>query len=168
MAFGIKMDFLKRYIEIGYGFAFAAVSLLWLVFEYILGFHQELIEYHAWFTNLFMLPAVFIMFKGINARRKQLGGHIRFGQAFQSGFFITLIVAMLSPALQVVFHKFINPDFFSAFREYSVNQEGVSAEQAAANFNLKSYAIQSLIGSIIAGTVTSLIIAAIISFRNKK
>jgi hypothetical protein len=153
--------------EIKYGLIFTAMGFLWVLLEFLFGFHTRLKDYHSVVTNLIFFPSVFIMVKCILAKRKELGGKIGFGAAFQAGFFMTLVVALLSPLANWIFFTLINPGFFKEFIALAV-EHGRNAEDAAAEFNLKSYLVMSFIGSIIMGTMSSLIIALFVRESNRR
>lgn len=155
---------LKR-IEIKYGLIFSLFSFVWLILEYAFGLHGSYIKYYPMANNLFIVPATYIMVRAIVAKKTELGGAITFSLAFQTGFFITLIVAILSPGLSYIFHSWINPGFFASAREAAVKFFNTSAEQAEAEYNLKSFMVQSAIGAIVMGTISSLIIALAIRSR---
>jgi hypothetical protein len=156
-----------RKVEIKYGIIFAAVGFVWIVLEYILGFQTRFKDYHPVVSSLIFFPSVYIMVRGMLAKRKEMGGKMGFGEAFQSGFFITLVVAVLSPLSNWIFFTFINPGFFNDFIALSV-EHGLSAEEASAEFNLKSYIIKSFIGAIVMGTLSSLIIALFVRESNNR
>lgn len=157
---------LKR-TEIKYGLIFTAMGFIWLLLEFLLGFQSTYKDYHSFVSNLIFFPSVFIMVKGMLAKRKELGGQLGFGAAFQTGFFITLVVALLSPLTNWIFFTLINPVYFREFAALAV-EHGKTAEQAAAENNLKSFLIMSFISSIIMGTISSLIIALFVRETNRR
>ncbi|MCI0664181.1 MAG: DUF4199 domain-containing protein, partial [Acidobacteria bacterium] len=69
-------------------------------------------------------------------------------------------VALLTPLVQFIFHKFINPGFFEKMIEVAI-AGGQSLQQAQATFNFKMYAFGGAIFGLIIGAITSLILAAI-------
>ncbi|NBB88683.1 MAG: DUF4199 family protein [Bacteroidetes bacterium] len=77
-----------------------------------------------------------------------------------SGLLITLIVAVLSPLTQWIISTIISPNYFSNAIEYAVSSGNIETREAAeAYFNLSSYIIQSAIGALIMGVVTTAIVA---------
>ena len=160
------MNIFKK-VEIKYGLIFTAMGFGWIVLEYLLGFHTRYKDFQSFVSNLIFFPSVFIMVKGMLAKRKELGGKMGFGAAFQAGFFITLVVAVLSPLTNWIFFTFINPGFFKEFTALAV-EHGKAAEEAAAELNLKAYVFRSFISSIIMGTMSSLIIALFVRETNRR
>lgn len=153
--------------EVKYALIFSLVSFVWIVLEFLFGLHTTHIEKHVIVTKFFSFPAVIIMMQNIMNKRKKLGGKITFGQAFQSGFIMTLIVAFLTPLVYYVFFTLINPGYFEAFRNYAVAQNLATADQAASDFNLKSYLVQSFISAIVMGVLSTAIISFFASLKNK-
>ena len=66
-------------------------------------------------------------------------------------------MAVLSPLTQFIFHRLINPGFFETAIRYGVEQG-----KTTLHFNLPSYMLQSVLAAIIIGSITSLVIAAMI------
>lgn len=157
---------MNKNVVIKWGLIFSAASLLWNTLEYVAGFHTVHIEQHEIFSMFFLIPAITIMTLGMREYKKQAGGVITYGQSFMSGLYISILVAVLSAPVQYVFFTFINPGFFNAFITHIVNKGSMTADAAAAYFNLKSYIVQGLAGSIVMGTVSSAIIALFL--RSKK
>jgi hypothetical protein len=152
--------------EVKYGLIFSLVTFLWISLEYLFGFHTKHIEKHVVVTKFFSFPAVIIMVQNIMQKKRELGGKITFGQAFQSGFIMTLIVAMLTPLVYYFFFTFINPGYFEAFRNYAIQLKIATADQAASDFNLKSYLVQSVISAIVMGVLSTSIIGFFARTRN--
>jgi hypothetical protein len=148
--------------EIKWGVIFSVMGLLWLTLEYLVGLHDKLIAWHPILTNLVAIPSVIIMVLAILEKRRVLGGKITFGQAFLCGLGVSIVVALLSPLTQFIFHRLINPGYFDNAIRYVVSQGKATLEQAQGLFNLESYMIQSVLAAIIIGTITSLVIAAMI------
>lgn len=148
--------------EIKWGVIFSIMGLLWICMEYAVGLHGRFIAWHPILTNLVAIPSVIIMVMAILEKRQVLGGVITFKQAFFCGLGVSLVVAVLSPLTQFIFHRLINPGYFENAIRYGVAQGKTTLEQAQASFNLRSYIIISMIMAIVMGTITSLVIAAMI------
>jgi hypothetical protein len=151
------MPMLKR-TEVKYGLIFSLVSFIWLCLEFFLGFHGSHIEKHVLVSKFFSFPAVIIMVQNIMQKKKELGGKITFGQAFQSGFIMTLIVALLSPGVYYLFFTIVNPGYFEAFRNYAIEMKLATADEAASDFNLKAFLVQGAISAIVMGVLSTAII----------
>lgn len=152
---------MKKYsTEIKWGFIFTGVMLLWMVFERLMGWHSENIDQHIYMTNLFAIPAIAVYVLAlIDKREKDYLGSMNWMLGFKSGANVTLVAAFLSPFAQVIIHTIISPDFFQNMIEYSVETGNISRENAESTFNLSSYILQGVIGTIVMGIVTSAFVA---------
>lgn len=148
-------------IEIKWGVLFSLAGLLWLAGERLLGLHDEWIAWHAGLTNLFFFPAVTMMYLAIRERRRALGGQIRFLAAMVSGTIVSLVVALLSPLAQFIGHRWISPHFFARASVHAVSTGKLTIEQADRYFNLSSYMLQASLGAIVAGLLTTLVLAGL-------
>ncbi len=148
--------------ELKWGVIFAVMGLVWLTLEYLVGLHTRFIAWHPILTNLVAIPSVIVMVLAILEKRRVLGGAISFKQAFLCGFGVSLVVAVLSPLTQFIFHRLINPGFFENAIRAGVEQGKTTLAEAQAFFNLPSYMLQSVFAAIIIGSITSLVIAAMI------
>ena len=153
-------------IEIRYAVLATLLMLLWLSLEFMIGLHDRYIQFHPYIT-MFSLIIPFVCTRlAIRDKRDFLNGKITFTQAFVTGFFIAFFAAVLSIPSQVIFHRLINPDFFDNMIDYAakraenLNMDVVQARQdAEMYFNLTSYIIQSVLGTLVFGTIIALIMA---------
>src|SRR6056297_979560 len=156
----------KLKTEIKWGFIFTGVMLLWMAFERLMGWHGENIEQHATMSMVFALFAVAIyVFALLDKRNNDLGGYMTWSQGFASGFWITLVVVILSPLAQYITHTVISPDFFSNMTDYAVESGNMTREQAESYFSMRNYLMQSAVGALGLGVVTSAVVAI---FTKKK
>lgn len=147
--------------EIKWGVIFSVVMILWMVFERMMGWHDQHIDQHMVLTNLFAIPAIAVyVFALLDKRKSDYRGRMTWKEGFISGLYITLVVALLSPLVQILIHTVISPDYFQNVIDYSVNSGEQTREAAEDYFNLQSYMVQGLIGAIIMGVFTSAIVAA--------
>ncbi|AVR45720.1 DUF4199 domain-containing protein [Christiangramia fulva] len=153
----------KFAIEIKWGIIFSIVSLLWVYMEKALGWHDELIEKQAIYTNLFAIVAIIIYVLALLDKRKNFfQGKMTWTKGFISGVILSVVVAILSPITQYISMELISPDFFAHMISYTVETGRMTQEVAEGYFNLKSYMIQSFFFAMAVGTVTSAIVALII------
>lgn len=94
-----------------------------------------------------------------------IGGTITFKQAFVCGLLTTVVVALLAPPSQWLTFKFITPHFFENAINYSV-AHGQKLADAQAFFNTQNYLRVGIVGALVMGAITSLILAALM--RTKK
>jgi len=147
--------------ELKWGLIFIAVLLLWMLFEKFMGWHGENIESHATMTNFFALIAVVVyVIAFLDKRKNDYDGYMNWTQGFMTGFYITVVVAVLSPLAQWIIHGLISPEYFENIIDYSVQTGKMSRSEAEGYFNLNSYMIQGSLGALMMGVVTSAIVAA--------
>ena len=159
----------KYKIEIKWAFIFISISLLWMLMEKLSGLHSTHIDKQYYLTNLFAIPAIWIFVLALKDKKRNFyNGHMDFKQGIISGLIITLIVALFSPLTQWIISYVITPEYFPNVIEHSL-ETGYhkSREEAEAFFNFKNYALQSTIGAMVMGVVTSLIIAFFVSTKTK-
>lgn len=150
----------KIAIEIKWGVIFAIVSLLWMMLEKALGWHDELIDKHMIYTNFFAIVAIAVYVVALLDKRKNYyNGKMTWLQGFLSGIWIAVVVAILAPLTQYITSTIITPEYFPNVIEASVELGMKTREEAEAYFTLKNYIMQSVIGALLMGAVTSAIVA---------
>jgi len=156
----------NRIIEIKWAIIFVVMTLVWMVFEKLSGFHSTKIDQHYLITNFIAIPAIAIyVFALLDKRKNFYGGIMNYSQGFISGVFITLIVTVLSPLTQTITSLVITPEFFPNMITFAVENGKMSQVEAEEYFNLNSYIIQGLIGAPVMGLITTAIVAI---FTRKK
>ncbi len=153
-------------IELKWAAIFVLMMLAWMLLERLGGFHDSRIEQHAIVTNFVAIPAIVVYVLALLDKRKNhYGGKMTYVQGLVTGLIITLFVTLVSPLTQYITTEIITPDYFKNMIKYTVNNDMMSIEEARANFNLKSYMVQTVIGTPIMGAVTSAVVAI---FTRKK
>ncbi|MAT53111.1 MAG: DUF4199 domain-containing protein [Saprospirales bacterium] len=155
----------KYKTELKWAIIFTVATLLWMVFEKAMGWHDVAIADHPKYTNLFIFIPVVIYALGMVEHRKKLGGLMTWKQGFMFGMRVTVIVVLLAPLAQWLTHTFITPDYFQNAINYAVEHNIAPKEQLEAYFNLKSYIVQSVLMGLVMGAFTSAVVALI--FRRK-
>ena len=154
----MKLSNLK--IEVKWAGIFVLFTLLWLAMEKTLGFHDEKIAQHPVITNFILIPAVLIYLLAFLDKRKNFyEGIMSYKQGFLAGFRIALIVTLCIPISQSIITFVISPNYFANAIAYSVETGKATLEEAQSYFTLGNYIIQGMIGNIIIGSLTSLLLA---------
>jgi len=161
--------FSKYKIEIKWALIFVVVTLLWMVLEKLSGLHGKFIDYHLYLTNLFAIPAVLIYVFALKEKKRVFySGNMNYVNGLISGLAITIIVALLSPLTQWVISYVITPEYFPNVIKRSVEIGYFpSISEAEAHFNYKNYAIMSVRGALIMGSITSLVVMIFLRSKNK-
>ncbi len=156
----------KIAVEIKWTIIFFVVSLLWMLGERLSGLHDRNIEYHAIVTNLFAVVAIAVyVFALLDKRKRDYGGKMNWIQGFISGLILTLGITILTPLSQYITSALITPHYFENMIDYTVSNGLMTQEAAEAEFNMRSYIIQSSIFAPAVGLLTSAIVAI---FTRKK
>lgn len=157
----------KIKIELKWAIYFSIMVLLWMVLEKICGLHSTYIDYHLYLTNLFAIPAIWIMVLALKDKKyKYYNGQISYQQGLISGIILSIIIALISPLTQWITSYVITPEYFPNVIQQSVETGYYQTiEEAEANFNFSSYVKQGLIGALIMGIVTTAIAMIFIRTR---
>jgi hypothetical protein len=157
----------KFAIEIRWGIQFSIVSLVWMIFEKTMGWHDALISKHAIYTNLFAFAAVGLYFIALTDKKKNFfHGSMDWKQGFISGLVMSTVIAVLSPMVQSITFSYITPHFFENIIKYVVAHKIQTQSQAETYFNLKSYVIQGIFGAFSFGALTSAIVAFVLRTKS--
>ena len=155
-------------IEIKWALIFSVMGLVWMLLEKWSGLHDKYIDYHLYLTNLFAIPAIWVMVLALKDKKKNFyNNNIDYKQGLMSGIMLSLFIAALSPLTQWITSFVITPEYFPNVikRSVEIGYYKTTAE-AADNFNFKNYAIQGAIAAFVMGLVTTAI--AMIFIRTKK
>ena len=160
---------MKKYrIEIKWALIFAAVFLLWMVLEKLIGMHDKHIEKQQFVTILILIPSIIVYVLAIKDKKKNFyAGNMTYKHGFLSGLMLTLFVVILSPINQLIISYIITPDYFANVIEHTVKSGMFTQEQAEAQFNIKSYIITNIVGGLVTGVIFSAIISIFTKSKNK-
>ena len=138
-----------------------------MLLEKISGLHSTYIDYHLYLTNLFAIPAIWVMVLALkDKKKKHYSGNMTYINGLMSGIVLSIIIAAISPLTQWVTTYVISPEYFPNVIKRSVELGYYKTTAAAeANFNYKNYATQGAIGALGMGIVTTAI--AMIFLRTK-
>lgn len=154
--------------EIKWAIIFSVVGLLWMLLEKICGIHGTYIQYHQYLTNLYAIPAIWVMVWALNDKKKNFyAGKMSYNQGLITGIVLSVIIAILSPITQWITSNLISPEYFPNIIKHSIDTGYYKTfEEAHAYYNFENYLIQGLIGALLMGIITTAI--AMIFLRNKK
>lgn len=160
---------MKKYsIEIKWGLIFALMGLLWMGLERIIGLHDVHLDKHPIYTNFIAIPAITIYVLGLlEKRKKEYGGKMSYGQGFKAGFFITLVVTLLTPLTLWLTLSVITPDFLNNAKDFAIESGKMAQEEAETYFSMENYLVQGIVGAPIMGILTTAIVAVFTRKREK-
>jgi hypothetical protein len=147
-------------IEIKWGIIFMLSTLIWMLIEKSLGWHDEKIADHALYTNIFAMVAISVyVFAILDKKRNFYKSQMSYKQGFIAGVILTFFIVLLSPLSQYVTSVWITPDYFPNVIDYTVESGEMSQADAEAYFNLENYLLQATVGSAVMGLITSAVVA---------
>jgi Protein of unknown function (DUF4199) len=154
-------------IELKWAVIFSLVTLLWVGLEKLSGLHSTHLDAHLYLTNLFAIPAIWMMVLALKDKKKNFyQGQMSYRQGLISGAILSLAIALLTPLTQWITTYVITPEFFPNVIQRSVELGYFkTVEEAQANFNYASYASQGAVGALLMGLITTAI--AMIFLRTK-
>lgn len=160
---------MKIKLEIKWALIFTAMSLLWMVLEKLCGLHGKYIDYHLYLTNLFAIPAIWVMVLALKDKKKNFySGNMNYTQGLVSGIIISVFIGIVSPLSQWIISYVISPEYFPNVIKRSVELGYYkTTADAEANFNYANYAKQGAIGALLMGIVTTAIAMIFLKTKNK-
>lgn len=143
------------------------MTLAWMVLEKVSGLHGKYIDYQYYLTNLFAIPAIAVMVLALKDKKQNFfHGNMSYLNGLITGIVLSLFIAILSPLTQWIISYVISPEYFPNVIKRSVELGYYkSVAEAEAFFNYKNFAIQSAIGALVMGILTTAI--AMIFIRTK-
>lgn len=139
-------------------------TLSWMVFEKLMGWHDDRIADHAtyslFYDALFIL--IFYLAFRVNMQQSDL---LLWKDGFFFGMKITTLMVLLSPLTQTIIHRVISPEFFPNIIDFAVENNILSRTEASERFNLTTYMVQNAIGTSILGLLTTSMMALIMRKR---
>ncbi len=157
----------KIKIEFKWAILFSLTGLAWMVLEKLCGLHSTYIDYHMYLTNLFAIPAIWVMVLALKEKKKVFySGEMNYKRGLLSGVILSIIIALFSPLTQWITSYVITPEYFPNVikRSVEIGYFKTTAE-AEATFNFANYVKQGAIGALVMGIVTTAI--AMIFLRTK-
>jgi uncharacterized PurR-regulated membrane protein YhhQ (DUF165 family) len=145
----------------------ALAGFIWAILEFITGLHSSNIKMHATITWFAFLPSVLIYIWHYKGLKKEKGGQLTWTRGFLSGMFVTGVAIPLSQFGFAVFYYLINPNLFSSFAKYSVDNKLMTSDEAAKYFTLSNYLVQIAVGILLIGLVLSVILSLIFKSKEK-
>lgn len=143
-------------------------GFIWVLLEYVSGLHNTRINLHSSLTWLAIVPIIFIYIAHFTGLSRKSTQKLTFKKGFFSGMMVTLFSIPLSQIGFLLYYYLINPNFFTAFRKYTVEKNMMSSTEADQYFTLRNYLIQISAGSIFMGIVLTLVLTLIFSSKKKQ
>ncbi|WP_442844764.1 DUF4199 domain-containing protein [Leeuwenhoekiella sp. H156] len=150
-------------LELKWAVIYTFFLFIWMIFEVQMGWHDEGIAQQHIYTLFILIPATLIYYLALTDKRNNFyGGIMSYRQGFLAGLVITLCIAVLAAPAQYIISTWITPDYFENVKEYAVQTGKTTPEEADALFNLKSYMIQAVAGSLAVGLIFSALLPLLV------
>lgn len=154
---------MKPPLLIKWAAVFFTATLLWMVFEKLMGWHGARIAQHARYSLIYdtVFVTVFVL---AFLDRKRSGDPCAFtlAKALKFGLALTVAVTLLSPLVQVITHRVISPEFFPNVIRLAADNNLLTESAARGKFNLGNYIVENLVGTFALGAICALILAFIV------
>lgn len=120
---------MKYATELKYGAIFAAIVVVYVMLEHILGFNttNHAVGQYSRFGGV-LVPIFGVLF-GLIAKRRELG-FMTIGQGIKSGFVIAITQTTLTTIWFLIYPNFINTEFYPtllAFEQQKLMAQGIAA-----------------------------------------
>ncbi len=150
-------------IELKWAVLFTAMSIGWIFLEKAVGLHDEYLEHHPIYTNLFAIPAIIFYVLALKEKKKKFyKSHFKYKNVLISGIILSLIITLLAPLGTYVSVEYVSPDFFENAIKKSVEIEYFTEQEAIEYFNTSNYMLQSLMFTPLFGLLTTLVVGIFI------
>ncbi|MCO4292764.1 DUF4199 domain-containing protein [Solitalea sp. MAHUQ-68] len=161
--------------EIKWALIISLLNFLWLVLEYLCGFHTRYISALPYVTIFsIIIPIVFLREALLEKRNRRYKKTITFWLSVQTGATIILICSVISVFSVMIYFKLINPGFTEFMVSYATQKAAENGENVArvrsyatTYFSLTSYMQKAFAGTMFIGLFITFIWAVLISKKSK-
>ncbi|MEK7584724.1 MAG: DUF4199 domain-containing protein [Patescibacteria group bacterium] len=166
-------------IEVKYGLFIGIGLVVWILLEFALGFHTTRLELGQYTGYAAVIIPIVLLYQGIKEKRDtELAGSMKFGQGVRAGFLMSLVAAPIIGFFFYVFIEFLNPRWLELTFELErakLLQTGVAAEtvsqmlaQIKPIFTVQVQVASAFLGTILQGLGLSVLISALLRWRQRK
>lgn len=154
-------------VEIRWGIRYVFVYLAWIIGEKSLGIYSNKIDDYFLSSALFYILGFLIYCLALNEKKKDFfNNNMDWKQGTVTGFFMSIVIALLMPLCQVAIHKVIAPEFFPNMIKHALASGRNKPEVVMNNFNLKAYIYQSVFFALSIGVTYSALAALFLKTKN--
>ena len=146
--------------DLRWGVILSFSGFLWICLEYALGLHTARIALYPVATALYAPVAITVLTLAIR-RHRDARGQLSWADGMRAGMIVSAVTAALAAPSLWMFLHYVNPRFFARMIAYAA-AHGRSLAEARAYFSFRHYAIESMVGPLVMGLVTSAVVVAII------
>jgi hypothetical protein len=162
-------------IAVRYGLIYSAINIVLMLIGYVTGFNRSSVTWPQTILSL-GVPVLCIYLAIREHQRTEGNGFVEFGKAFKLGLIISLVAAFITSAFSLIYFRVLDPgllEFMTSVQIEKMEESGVSDEgieqalKMTERFNQPFYMFTfGLMGSLFTGSITALIMAAIMKKPN--
>ncbi len=148
---------------------------LWVLLEFLLGFHTTRMEVGQFSGYFSILIPIFALYFGICEKRdKELAGSLRFVEGLKAGFLMILLAALIITAFFYLYNTLINPGWIEhgmVWQQEQLIASGMNETQVTETMSqLRTiYSLQGqLLGAFLGTLLQGLLLSAVITLWLRK
>lgn len=154
-------------IEFKWAFNFFIASMLWLMLEKTLGYHDEKIQYQPLFSLLFGLVTIGIYILALREKKQNFyQNQMNWREGFVCGLTLSLVIALFTTMIEYTKHHVVSPYYLETMQKIIVEQKKMTLENAENFFTFSNTLSQSIFYVISFGAVMSAIISLAIKSKD--
>lgn len=153
--------------EIKYGLFMGLGVSLWIILEFLLGFHTTRMEIGRWSGYFSVIIPILCLYFGIQQTKAET-----YWQKVKAGIVMVSIASVIIALFFVVYNLFINPNWIEqgiALEKQQLTESGATEEEILAAeqtmqqfFSIEMQVTGAFLGTLIEGCILTLIIAALV------
>ena len=153
--------------EIKYGLFMGLGVCLWILLEFILGFHTTRMNIGRWSGYFSVIIPIVCLYFGIQETKAET-----YWQKVKAGIVMVSIASVIIALFFVVYNLFINPDWIEqgiAVEKQRLSEIGATEEEIIAAeqtmrqfFSIEMQVTGAFLGTLIEGCILTLLIAALV------
>ena len=161
--------------EFKYGIITGIGISLWILLEFLLGFHTNNIDMGEYSTYFVVLVPLLTLYLGIKEKRDKWNkGQISFNSGIKTGLMISLIGTVIIATFLIIYFNYLNPDYAEwglAYHKKKMILRGKSSAEIAVEME-KMKSTLGFLNQFLYGTIgavgTGFIISAALSLFMKR
>lgn len=153
--------------EIKYGLFMGLGVSLWVILEFLLGFHTTRMEIGRWSGYFSVIIPILCLYFGIQETKAET-----YWQKVKAGVVMVSIAAVIIALFFVIYNLFINPGWIEqgvVLETQRLAESGVTEEEILAAeqtmrwmFSIEMQVVGAFLGTLIEGCILTLLIAALV------
>ncbi len=172
----MAFEFSRYKIELKWGLILGLCVSLWVMFEFLLGFHTTRMEYGVYSGYIASLIPLICLWYGVREVKKKFP-QMRFLQGFASGMCMVFFAALIVTSFFYVYNVYINPVWMDngyRYVELQLNASGMNQTQMSEQlvqlrslYTLEGQLFAAFMGITLQGLIISLAFAYMQRYRGE-